>query len=159
MFLSGRASTCHSAHSWWQYNGDPVEDQAASTMTWYLTESRYPDTEQTSICPIQLMPSAQLGSDQYQFCKSLDGLTQLGFELCMGILALYWLGQCVQWEIRYTIGNGTKYRIYWLGLSSWLELYVMPLSAVISGLVQTCDSAHCFSVAAPLIYRAGANMP
>ena len=40
-------------------------------MTWYPTRSHYPDTEPTSPCPILIMPSTWLGSDKYQFYKSL----------------------------------------------------------------------------------------
>ena len=88
---------CDSAPSWWLYSAAPLENQAASTLTWYSTQSQYPDTELTSACPILLMPSyknefyksliwlnqdsnpwapmhrspkARLGSDKCQFCKS-----------------------------------------------------------------------------------------
>ena len=41
-------------------------NQATSTMIHYPTRSHYPDTE----LPTVLLPSAKLGSDNYQFCKS-----------------------------------------------------------------------------------------
>ena len=63
--------TSDSAHSWWLYSAAPLENQATRTMTQYPTQSHYPDTEPTSPCPILLMPSARLGSDTYQFDKSL----------------------------------------------------------------------------------------
>ena len=43
-----------------------------STMTRYLTQSHYPDTEWTIPCPILLM--SRLGCDNYKFYKSLVGL-------------------------------------------------------------------------------------
>ena len=45
----------------------PLGDQATSTMTWYPTQSHYPDTGQTSPCPILIMSSAWLESKKYQF--------------------------------------------------------------------------------------------
>ena len=62
--------TGDSAHSWWLYSAAQLGYQAASTMT-CTTQSHYPDTEPTSPCPILLMLSANLGSDKYQFYKSL----------------------------------------------------------------------------------------
>ena len=38
-------------------------------MTWYLTQSHYPDTEPISPCPILLKLSTMLGSDMDQFDK------------------------------------------------------------------------------------------
>ena len=42
----------------------------------HATHSHYPDTEPTSLCPILLMPSDRLGSDKYEFDKSLVWLDQ-----------------------------------------------------------------------------------
>ena len=53
------------------YSAVPLGDQATSTMTWYPTQSQYPDTESTSPCPIRIIPNTWLGSDKYQFYKSL----------------------------------------------------------------------------------------
>ena len=39
-------------------------------MTWYPTQSYYPDTEPTNPCPILIMPITWLRSDKYQFHKS-----------------------------------------------------------------------------------------
>ena len=64
-----RVPTC--VHSWRLYSAPPFGNQAASTMTWYPTQSHYPVTEPTSPCPILLMPSTKLGSNKYHFCKSL----------------------------------------------------------------------------------------
>ena len=55
------------------------EDQAYKThhdLMTYPTESHYHDTELTSPGHILLMLSARLGSDKYQFCKSLVRLDQ-----------------------------------------------------------------------------------
>ena len=38
-------------------------------MTWYPTQSYYPDTEPTSPCPILIMSSACLGSDKYKLLR------------------------------------------------------------------------------------------
>ena len=48
-------------------------------MTWYPTQSHYPDTRPASPCPILIMPSTWLGSDKYQFDKLLVWLDH-GFE-------------------------------------------------------------------------------
>ena len=69
--ISGWILTCDSSHSWWLYSAAPLGQQTASTMTWNLFQSYYPDNEPTSPCPILIMPSTWLGSDKYQFCKSL----------------------------------------------------------------------------------------
>ena len=47
------------------------ENQAISTITWYPTQPHYPDTELTSPCPILIIPGTWLGSNKYQFYKSL----------------------------------------------------------------------------------------
>ena len=49
------------------YSTTPLRDQAASTMTRYPTQSHYLETEQTSPCPVLIMPSARLGSNKYNF--------------------------------------------------------------------------------------------
>ena len=41
-------------------------------MTWYPTQSHYPDTEPTSSCPILIMPSAWLGSTEYRLDQDLN---------------------------------------------------------------------------------------
>ena len=41
------------------------------TMTQYPTQAHYPDTDVISPCRILLMPSTRLGSDKYQFYKTL----------------------------------------------------------------------------------------
>ena len=48
--ISGRVQTCDSAHSWQLYSAALLRDQATSTMTWYPTQSHYPDTQLTSPC-------------------------------------------------------------------------------------------------------------
>ena len=69
--ISGWVPICGSAHSWWLYSAAPQGDQAVSTMTQCPTQSHYPGTELTSPCPSLIIPSTYLGSDKYQFCKSL----------------------------------------------------------------------------------------
>ena len=49
-----------------------------------VTQSHYPDTKLTSPHSILLMPSARLGSDKYQFCKSLLWLDQESNRLLTG---------------------------------------------------------------------------
>ena len=73
--------TCDSVHLWRLYSAALLEHQATSTMTCYLTQSHYPDTELTSPCPILIIQSIRLGSDKYQFLKSF-GLTRPGFQNC-----------------------------------------------------------------------------
>ena len=70
-FISGWVPTFGNAHSWWLYTAAPLGNQAISTISWYPTPSHYPNTEPTSPCHILIMPSSWLGSDKYQFDKSL----------------------------------------------------------------------------------------
>ena len=66
MVISGWVPTCECVLMA-LYSAAPLGDQATSSITWYLTQSHYPDTEPTSPCLILIMPSARLGSDQYKF--------------------------------------------------------------------------------------------
>ena len=68
--ISGQAPTCDSVHSSWLSSAAPVGDLAVDTMNWYLMQSDYPNAVLTSPCPILLIPSARLGSDEYQFYMS-----------------------------------------------------------------------------------------
>ena len=72
----GRALTCDSAHSWQLYSTVSLELEAAGTMTCYPSMAHYPDTQPTNPCPVLIMLSARLGSDMYQFSKSLVWLNQ-----------------------------------------------------------------------------------
>ena len=65
--ISWSIPTCDIAHLSWLYSAIPQGDQAASTITWYPTQSNYPDTEPASHCPILITPCTWLGSDKYQF--------------------------------------------------------------------------------------------
>ena len=65
--VGGRVPTCDSAHSWLLDSAASLEHEAAGIMTYYPTQSHYPDTERTSPCPILIMLSARLVSDKYQF--------------------------------------------------------------------------------------------
>ena len=64
--VSGWIPTCDSVHSCALYSAAPLENEAASTMTQYLTQSHYPETGRTSPCPILLMPNTKLGSEKCQ---------------------------------------------------------------------------------------------
>ena len=48
----------------------PLADKTAGMKTQFPTRPHYPDTELTSPYPILVMPSARLGSDKNQLCKS-----------------------------------------------------------------------------------------
>ena len=72
---AGWVQTCDNAHSWYFCSAASLGCQAASTMTCYLMQSHYPDTEPTSPCPILIMPSTWLGSDKYQFVSHWFDLT------------------------------------------------------------------------------------
>ena len=74
--ISGRVPTFNSPHTWWLYSAAPLGNQTTNTVTWYPIQSNYPDTESTSPCHIQIMPSAWLGSDRYHFYKPLVWLNQ-----------------------------------------------------------------------------------
>ena len=89
-----------------------VLPQLRNQMKRYPTQSHYPDTELTSPCPILLMPTTKLGSDKYQFYKSL-----------------VWLD--------YEPKSQTR------------DLNSATAQHIISGCVQTCDTAHIWQ-----LYRA-----
>ena len=57
-----------SMQSWQLYSAAILGDQVTVTMT---AQSHYPDSELTNPFPILVIPSAMLGSSNYQFCKSL----------------------------------------------------------------------------------------
>ena len=63
----GGVLTSDSAYSWQIYSAASLGQQVTSTMTYYLTQLHYPDTEPSSPCPFLIMPSARLGSDKHQF--------------------------------------------------------------------------------------------
>ena len=69
--------TCDRVHSWWLYSAAPLGNPTISTMTWYPTESYYPDVEPTSPCPSLIILSRWLGSDKYQLL--IVGLTRHGW--------------------------------------------------------------------------------
>ena len=65
--ISGWVTTCESAHSWRFYSASPLGDQVTSTMTWYPTQSHYPDTDPIRPGPILIMPNAWLRSNMDQY--------------------------------------------------------------------------------------------
>ena len=119
--IAGWVQTCDSAGSCRfvtvRIHGDfkvvaPLGDQAASTITWFPIQSHYPDAEIT--IHILVMSSARLGSDKYQFCKSLvwldwdsNSLPSL-HEACIlpswpPHLAMWWQNEgLLLWEYRYS---------------------------------------------------------
>ena len=62
--ISGGVPTCDSVHSWQLYSAASL---ATGSITYYPTQSHYPDTERTNLCPILIMLSDRLGSNKYQF--------------------------------------------------------------------------------------------
>ena len=68
---------CWSLSSWNLPNAHSLKSlvpplwDTTCTMTWCSIQVHYPDTDLTSPCPILVMPSARLGSDQYKFGKLL----------------------------------------------------------------------------------------
>ena len=75
--LSGHIWSCASVNSWWLYSAARLRDQATSTMTWYphsVTLSWH--WANWSLPYPNIMPSTWLGSDKYQFYKSLVWLNQ-----------------------------------------------------------------------------------
>ena len=54
------------------YTAAPLGDQAADILIRYPAQSFLLGSVLTSHFPILLMPNIRLGSDKYQFCKSLD---------------------------------------------------------------------------------------
>ena len=45
----------------------PIGKSGCCHMTWYPTQSHYPDPRPTSSCPILIMASTRLGNDKYEF--------------------------------------------------------------------------------------------
>ena len=71
----GRILTCNRAHSW-QLHGD----QTCIIITWVATDSYHPDIELTSYYPMLVMPNVRLGSNTFQFRKSLVCLNQIAIS-------------------------------------------------------------------------------
>ena len=95
LMTAHRLMTCVSAHSWCLYYSvvAPLEDQAASTMIWYVTQWHYPDTESINPYAILIVPSARLGSDKYQFLSHcFDSTGNLISDLPHARTALYRFG-------------------------------------------------------------------
>ena len=83
--ISGFAPTCDSAHLWWHYRVAPLTDQTASTMTWYRTQSHYPNSNLTGLWPIIIMPITWIRSDTFLFLSNLFDSTRVRtglFESC-----------------------------------------------------------------------------
>ena len=70
--LSRWVPTCASAYSWrlYIYSVASLAHQATSTMTWYPTQSHYPDTEPTSLCPYHNNAERQARNWQISILKS-----------------------------------------------------------------------------------------
>ena len=68
--ISPREPTWNSAHSWWLHSAALLGNHAVSNMTWYPSQSHYPDTKQISPYHILITPNAWLGNNKYQFYKS-----------------------------------------------------------------------------------------
>ena len=80
--ISGWLLTCDSAHWWWYYSYGAVVtlgDQVTGVMTWYPTQSQYPDSELTSSFPIWIIQSICLESDTYLLLSHWFYST-MGFE-------------------------------------------------------------------------------
>ena len=71
--ISGWVPTCDIPYSVAQLGNQVVAD----TMTWFWTQSHYPDTELAGPWFILVIQSARLGCDKYRFCKSFVWLGQL----------------------------------------------------------------------------------
>ena len=67
--ISGWVLTVVAVHTHGDLVTAPLGDQATSTMTWYLTQSHYPDIVPTSACPILLIMSAWLEGDMHWFLR------------------------------------------------------------------------------------------
>ena len=91
--IPGRAPTCDRVHSMRHYSAAPLGDQAVSNTTWYSTQSHYPDTKSTYPCPILIMASDWLWSDQYQ-CLShwFNSIGNRTPDLPHAKPACYWFG-------------------------------------------------------------------
>ena len=63
------------------FSAAQLVDKAAETMIKYNTQLHYPDIVLTSSCPILLMLSVRLGSQQQASILKVNGLTRPGTEL------------------------------------------------------------------------------
>ena len=76
-YLQHLRSYQDSEHSWWLYSAAILGNQAAGTMTWYPTQSHYPDTELTSVTStILLIPGARLGRHKDKLYESFVWLNR-----------------------------------------------------------------------------------
>ena len=128
MLISGRVPTCDNAHSWWSYSTAPLGDQATSAMTWYPTQSHYPDIEPTSHCPLLIMQSIWLGIGKFQF-KSLWIDSKRGIPSKCKHLFNVWTRFCVISLIAWTPALSGQHWYAWSDVL-WRRvlLYCYPLN-------------------------------
>ena len=78
--ISWKELICDSAHSWrFIVLSHSKTNQIVSTMSWYHTQSLYPDTELSSHCLMRVMPNARIGNSKHPVGKPL-GLARPVFE-------------------------------------------------------------------------------
>ena len=61
----------------WHTSAAPLGEQATSTMTWYPTQSHYPNTKPTNPCHILIMSITWLGSDNYHLLSHWSDSTRV----------------------------------------------------------------------------------
>ena len=92
--ISGWALTCDSAHPDFRVL---LHWEIRSSAPWpNIPLLHYSDTELTSPCFILLMLSTRLGSDKYQFYKSLVSIDWEPHSLQHRWPTLYWCGHCIR---------------------------------------------------------------
>ena len=122
LVLWNKVLACDSAHSWQLYGAAPLGHQVTSTMTWYHTQSHYPDTEITSPRPTLINNAERQARErQVSILKPLVWLDQ-GLSLQGPDLTLRGSGSPIS-----QIGGWTLYSFGhpdWLGLnkrSEWVN--------------------------------------
>ena len=76
MVISGQNLACDSAHSLRLHSAAPLGNQAIRTMTWYPTQSHYPDTEPHDLIPHSVTLSWHWANQSLQYSNNAKHLAR-----------------------------------------------------------------------------------
>ena len=96
----------------------PLVDHTSGTMSWNQNQSRYPNIELISPCPIWIMPSTTLGSNKHRFSNKHR---------------LFWLGRVLNCWLLYQFGHQVQLR-------SLNRLYISHTTYLQTGSRDLCRS-------------------
>ena len=101
-------------------------------MTWYPTQSHYPDTKTTRPCPILIMQSAWLGSDTYQFWSHwFDSIRVWTNDL--------WKGKT---DALICVYNSSEQSVKWVERYSGTDNVYLPVMYQWGTLTSLCEMPH-----------------